>query len=499
MNEKTTIAFLGTGRMGFPMAANLARAGFHLRVWNRTASRTDELARLGAVPAATPADAARGADIVITMLTDGATVANAMFRPLGGLDASHHGQVWVQMSTVGVEWTRDLEEDARSFGVTFVDAPVSGSEGPARAGDLVILASGPDGVRETLAPVFAALGKSAVWLGEAGAGSRAKLVLNNLLVNLVEATAETLRFAEGLDLDPAAIVDLIAQTPLGSPYTVQKARTMLAGDFRPAFALKHAVKDAVLAVDAAHGAATGLTLTEALLPAWRGAASSGHAEDDLSVVFEVKSALLPLQIVDIETSGGPAHGELTIPDGGASFLLTATHGAGGTPDTADVLAVRDAAGKLGAATALITQPYRVRGARAPGSAPKQDQAWTELTAELRRLTGGVPLVQCGRSNGARVVCRTALAVGASGALALAFPLHPPGQPGKSRAGELGAAGVPVLVVNGDRDPFGIPDENNETTRVVVLPGETHSLTKNPALIGDIVTAWLGALSGVGRS
>jgi len=292
MNEQTTIAFLGTGRMGFPMAANLARAGFHVRVWNRTASRANDLAKLGAVPAATPADATRGADIVITMLTDGLAVADTMFRPMGGLDASHRGQVWVQMSTVGVQWTKELMADGRAFGVTYVDAPVSGSEGPATSGDLVILASGPDdeNVRRGLAPVFDVLGKSTVWLGEAGAGTSAKLVLNNLLVNLVEATAESLRFAEGLDIDPAGIVELLTQTPLGSPYAVQKARTMLAGDFRPAFALKHALKDAVLAVDAARAADTGLALTEALLPTWQNAASTGHADDDLSVVYAAKPA-----------------------------------------------------------------------------------------------------------------------------------------------------------------------------------------------------------------
>jgi uncharacterized protein len=201
--------------------------------------------------------------------------------------------------------------------------------------------------------------------------------------------------------------------------------------------------------------------------------------------------------VEIETSGGPARIELTIPEG-ASFLLTATHGAGGTPDTTDVMAVKDAAETLGAATALITQPYRVRGARAPGSAPKQDQAWAELTAELRKLAGSVPLVQCGRSNGARVACRTAREVGAAAVIALAFPLHPPGHPEKSRAGELAAVDVPVLVINGDRDPFGIPVEERENTRVVVLSGEAHSLSKNPAVIGETVTAWLGALSGAGR-
>jgi ABC-2 type transport system permease protein len=177
------------------------------------------------------------------------------------------------------------------------------------------------------------------------------------------------------------------------------------------------------------------------------------------------------------------------------FLLVLTHGAGGSPDTPDVLAVRDAARGLGAVTALVTQPYRVRGARAPGSAAKQDAAWTEIVAALS--TDGLPLVQGGRSNGARVACRTARQVHAIGVIALAFPLHPPGRPDASRDGELRAAGTNVLVLNGDRDPFGIPD-SDDATRVVVLPGETHALSKNPSAVGEAVAGWLGALPGLGR-
>jgi predicted alpha/beta-hydrolase family hydrolase len=210
---------------------------------------------------------------------------------------------------------------------------------------------------------------------------------------------------------------------------------------------------------------------------------------------------LPLLSVEIETSGGPACAELTTPRAGApKFLVVLTHGAGGTPGTPDILAVQRAAQDLGAATALVTQPYRVRGARAPGSVVKQDRAWTELIATLRDHAGDVPLVQCGRSNGARVACRTAQEVRAVGVIALAFPLHPPGHPERSRAAELAAAGTRVLVVNGDRDPFGIPEssasENNDDTTVVVLPGETHSLSKNPAAIGDAAAEWLRALPGL---
>jgi predicted alpha/beta-hydrolase family hydrolase len=211
---------------------------------------------------------------------------------------------------------------------------------------------------------------------------------------------------------------------------------------------------------------------------------------------------------EIMTSAGPALVVLDVPDAPA-FLAVLTHGAGGTPDTADVLAVRGAVRELGGATALVTQPYRVRGARAPGSADRQDAAWTELIAVLRADTaataaggaengGPLPLVQCGRSNGARVACRTAARVGASGVIALAFPLHPPGQPEKSRDGELRAAGTRVLVINGERDPFGIP-EPDERTDVIALDGETHALTKRPAVIGDAVTAWLGGLGLAGRA
>lgn len=278
------VAVLGTGRMGAPMAANLARAGLHVRVWNRTASRAEALTADGAVVADSPAHASRGAAIVITMLADGPATEQAASGPEGLLTAAP-GTIWVQMATVGIEWTTRLAGLAATRGVVFVDAAVSGSEGPARAGQLTILASGPDQVRDVLAPVFGVLGRATAWLGPAGNGSRAKLVLNNWLADLTETTAETLSFARRLGLDPAEIVDLLQSTPLGAPYAVQKARSMLAGDFAPAFALRHALKDAELAAQAARASGAALTLTNALLPRWRDTAAGGHADDDLSAVY----------------------------------------------------------------------------------------------------------------------------------------------------------------------------------------------------------------------
>jgi predicted alpha/beta-hydrolase family hydrolase len=198
--------------------------------------------------------------------------------------------------------------------------------------------------------------------------------------------------------------------------------------------------------------------------------------------------------VEIGTTTGPAQVELDRP-AKATFLLVMTHGAGGGVNSKDLLAVRDAGLRLGGVVARVLQPYRVRGARAPGAPGPQDAAWLEIVAALRAEHSGLPLVQGGRSNGARVACRTAKAAGALAVVALAFPLHPPGRPEQSRVAELREAGTDVLVVNGERDPFGIPDER-DASRVVVLPGETHTLSKKPAAVGAAVGEWMaGVLSG----
>jgi uncharacterized protein len=198
-----------------------------------------------------------------------------------------------------------------------------------------------------------------------------------------------------------------------------------------------------------------------------------------------------LRAVEIMTGSGAARAELD-GAGAARFLLVLTHGAGGIASAPDLLAARDAALGIGGLVARVTQPYRVRGARAPGSAVRQDAAWAEVVAALAGLAPGAPLVQGGRSNGARVACRTAGAVGAQAVVALAFPLRPPGPSAQSRVAELHAAraaGAPVLVVNGERDPFGIPGPE-DADRVVIVPGEAHALKGHRALIADAVAEWL---------
>jgi uncharacterized protein len=166
-----------------------------------------------------------------------------------------------------------------------------------------------------------------------------------------------------------------------------------------------------------------------------------------------------------------------------------THGANGGVATPDLLAVRAAGCELGGAVARVLQPFRLAGRRAPGPEARQDEAWLTVVAALRERYGDLPLVQGGRSNGARVACRTARKASARGVIALAFPLHPPGRPERSRAGELYQAGVEVVVVNGDRDPFGVPDPA-PGVHVCVLPDDGHGLARNPAQVGSVVAGWL---------
>lgn len=280
-----TIAFLGTGAMGTPMAARLITAGFNVRVWNRTRTHLDELVALGGVEEPSPAKAVMGADVVVTMLPDGPAIESVMEGADGAFASMPSGVLWLQMGTIGIKWTAHFNTLCADAGVHFVDAAVSGSVAPATEGQLLILASGPSDSHVLAERVFQVLGRQTFWLGDAGAGSRAKLVLNNWLVDLVELVAETLRVSIALGLDPHSIVNILADAPIGSPYAVAKARNMLDGDFTSNFALKHALKDASLALEAADSVDEQLLITESLMSTWQRAVTEGAGDLDLSVVY----------------------------------------------------------------------------------------------------------------------------------------------------------------------------------------------------------------------
>jgi predicted alpha/beta-hydrolase family hydrolase len=190
----------------------------------------------------------------------------------------------------------------------------------------------------------------------------------------------------------------------------------------------------------------------------------------------------------LTTRRGPAGVRLELPGGAPRSLLVLGHGAGGDIDAPDLVAVTAAALASGVAVARVTQPYRVAGRRAPAPANHLDEAWSDVVPLVCASVPGVPLLVGGRSSGARVACRTAAALGAAGVIALAFPTHPPGKPDRTRVDEI-PLDLPVLVVNGDRDPFGVPPVVGQAT-VHVLPGADHGLKKATAAAAATVVSWL---------
>ncbi|PXY21063.1 alpha/beta family hydrolase [Prauserella muralis] len=192
---------------------------------------------------------------------------------------------------------------------------------------------------------------------------------------------------------------------------------------------------------------------------------------------------------EIDTPHGPARAELHCAEEGSAALLLG-HGAGGGIEAPDLVTATRSAQAAGVHVALVEQPYRVAGRRAPAPAKQLDTAWLAVAEELAGTWfDGLPLVFGGRSSGARVACRTAAEGQAAAVLCLAFPVHPPGKPEKTRQPELDAVEVPTLVVQGERDPFGNP-EAGPHHEVVVLPGD-HSLKADPDGLSRAVAEWLG--------
>ncbi len=281
----TTVAVLGTGIMGAGMARRMARAGLSVRAWNRTRSKAEPLAADGITVAATPAAAAAGADVLLTMLFD----ADSIEAVLADVDAPP-GTLWLQTSTVGGEGADRLAAVADKRGWRYVDAPVLGTKQPAEQGNLTVLASGADDVRDDAAVVFDAIGRRTQWVGPAGAGSRLKLAVNAWIGLLTVGTAQSIALAQGLGVDPAAFLQAIEGTPTDSPYAHLKGALMIAGDFTPSFTVAGAAKDARLIAAAATSVGMHTAFVDAVAEAFGRAGAQGHDEDDMAAVLRVIEA-----------------------------------------------------------------------------------------------------------------------------------------------------------------------------------------------------------------
>lgn len=284
-----TVALLGAGStMGKGIGANLT-GEFRIRAWNRTREKIGDLGEQDGVEVReSPRDAAAGADVILTMLSDGEAVLAATEGADGALAPAQEGAIWLQASTIGLEATARCAELAEQAGVALVDAPVLGTKKPAEEGQLVILASGPEQARERLRPLFDAIGKRTLWVGEAGAGSRLKVAVNSWIVSVVEGTAEMLALAEAVGIDPQSALDAIADGPLDLPYMRMKAKAMLERDFTPSFRLSLAAKDAGLALDAAEEAGLELPMLAAIRERMAAAAVE-HGDEDLAAVYLASS------------------------------------------------------------------------------------------------------------------------------------------------------------------------------------------------------------------
>jgi 3-hydroxyisobutyrate dehydrogenase len=275
------IGWIGLGNMGVPMASNLLSTGYAVRVWNRSPEKAAPLVALGAKQTESLAQLVDECDVLFTMVSDDEAVKAIYTGTDGLLSARVSGKLAIDMSTIAPETSRFLAEQSKKAGLRFLDAPVSGSVGPAKEAQLVIMVGGEKADYDVAKPMLDKLGKAAVYLGSHGAGTSAKLAINLLLGITVQGVAETLLFARSLGIDTEQMLEIISQSAVGTPLIRGKAASILADDFPAAFALKHMAKDLRLAREA--GVAT--PLAESAQATYRHALEEGLGELDLMAIL----------------------------------------------------------------------------------------------------------------------------------------------------------------------------------------------------------------------
>ncbi|WP_400164721.1 NAD(P)-dependent oxidoreductase [Brevibacillus sp. TJ4] len=276
------IGWIGLGNMGIPMAGNLLAAGYDVYVWNRTAEKTAPLVAQGATRTETLAQLVATCDVLFTMVSDDEAVKAVYGGPEGILACpGADGKLAIDMSTVSPATSRWIAERCQQAGVRFLDAPVSGSVGPAKEGTLVIMVGGEPGDYTQAKPLLEHLGKISLHLGANGAGTSAKLAINLLLGITVQGVAETLLFARSLGIESEQMLKIISESAVGTPLIRGKATSILADDYPAAFALKHMAKDLRLAREA--GVST--PLAESVDASYRHALHEGLGELDLMAII----------------------------------------------------------------------------------------------------------------------------------------------------------------------------------------------------------------------
>lgn len=281
------VALVGLGRMGSPMASALLRAGFPLTVFNRTRRRASPLADAGATVAESPAESAAAAEVVITMLADGAAVEAVMEGPDGILAGCRPGSTLIEMSTIGPERVRKLAGRAAERDATLLDAPVSGSVALAQAATLATLVGGDRARFEQVRPVLAAMTRTQLWLGPSGAGAAMKLGLNGLIAATNQAVAEALVVAEGCGIERGAAYEAIVQSAVGSPFVEYKRNAFVSPSDEPvAFTLELMEKDLALYLSLARSLGVELASARSSRASIAAARASQGDDADLAAVAQ---------------------------------------------------------------------------------------------------------------------------------------------------------------------------------------------------------------------
>jgi 3-hydroxyisobutyrate dehydrogenase-like beta-hydroxyacid dehydrogenase len=282
------VAFCGLGIMGSRMAANLAGAGFGLTVWNRTRAKADAFAaEHGARVAATPAEAAAAADVLITMLVDGAQVEAVLLGPEGAADGARDGALVVDMSTIAPRDSRRIGAALAERGLHFVDAPVTGSSPRAEAGTLTIMAGGQAADFERARPLFDAMGELAVHVGGLGQGEMLKLINNAVAAANASVVAQALVAAQATGVDLDALQAVMAAGSGGSAMLDLKAGPMRAHDYTTLFKLEHMLKDVRLCLEETQAAGVPFPAAAAVRELLTAAMGRGHADADFAAILDV--------------------------------------------------------------------------------------------------------------------------------------------------------------------------------------------------------------------
>lgn len=293
------LAFLGLGIMGGPMAANLVKAGHEVTVWNRTPGKITARARL----AATPAEAARGSEVVWICVADTAAVEQVLFGPNGVESVLQPGMVVVDSSTIAPSATRRFAERVRAKGAEFVDAPVTGSKIGAEAAQLVFIVGGRQQTVDRLDPLFKAMGKQVIRVGETGLGVSAKIGMNLMIALIYEGFAEALTLTRKLGVPPEKLVELIQASMIRSGVTDYKAPFVLKRDFTPNFPLRLMHKDIKLMLQAAEETGTQLPALEKVEEVYRKSIESGARDLDYAATLETIERMAELEIEEEVRAG----------------------------------------------------------------------------------------------------------------------------------------------------------------------------------------------------